>query len=109
MVTGQLEEEPDDAEQRRRLREALRPPSTNIITDLRSEEPQASAEEYLAALELAFGSTESPEELCFKFQSMRQKREEAPFEFLARLHAVLRKLVRKGGVQREKINSLLLE
>ena len=108
VVTGQLEEEPDDAERRRRLREALRPPAANI-TDLRSEEPQASAEEYLAALELAFGSTESPEELCFKFQSMRQKREEAPSEFLARLQAVLRKLVRKGGVQREKINSLLLD
>ena len=84
-------------------------PAANIITVLRSEEPPSSAEEYLAALELAFGSTESPEELCFKFQSMRQKREEAPSEFLARLQAVLRKLVRKGGVQREKINSLLLD
>ncbi|XP_033638537.1 paraneoplastic antigen Ma1 homolog [Asterias rubens] len=109
VVTGQLEEEPDDAERRRRLREALRPPAANIITDLRSDQPQATAEEYLAALELAFGSTESPEELCFKFQSMHQQREEAPSEFLARLQAVLRKLVRKGGVKREKINSLLLD
>ena len=109
VVTGQLEEEADDAERRRRLREALRPPAANIITDLRSDQPQATAEEYLAALELAFGSTESPEELCFKFQSMRQRREEAPSEFLARLQALLRKLVRKGGVQREKIHSLLLD
>ncbi|XP_038072579.1 paraneoplastic antigen Ma1 homolog [Patiria miniata] len=109
LVQGQLEEEPEDCEKRRRLREALRPPAASIITDLRRECPQATADEYLAALELAFGSTESPEELSVLFHSTHQHRGESPSEFLTRLQGILRKLVRKGAAQREKSSSLLIE
>ena len=109
LVQGQLEEESEDSEKRRRLREALRPPAASIITDLRRERPQATASEYLDALELAFGSTESPEELNLLFHSTHQRRGESPSEFLTRLQGILRKLVRKGAAKKEKSDSLLIE
>ncbi|XP_033632151.1 paraneoplastic antigen Ma3-like [Asterias rubens] len=108
IVHGQLEEESDEGEKRKRLREALRAPAANMITDYRRDNPQATAADYLTALELAFGDTQSAEELGIKFHQLHQKKEEKPSDFLTRLQGLLRKLIRKGGALPDSANSLLL-
>lgn len=54
-----------DPERKRRIREALRPPAFDDIFNLRQDCPDAASEDYMRALETAFGSTESGEELFF--------------------------------------------
>lgn len=108
LAKGQLEEEEDDQEKRRRIREALRPPAASIISDLRRDQQAATSQDYLAALELAFGGTESATELHVLFHSSHQKQGETPSEYLTRLQDILRRLIRKGGVEKEKKDCLLL-
>ena len=108
MTKGQLEEEEDNQERRRRIREALRPPAANIISDLRRDQQAATSDDYLAALELAFDGTESSTELHVLFHSCHQQQGETPSEYLARLQEILRRLIRKSVVEKEKKDGLLL-
>ena len=70
-VEGQMDEwqDLDDAQKRRRIREALRPPALNTINDLRRDNPAASSLDYLKALDVAFGDTETDDELFVKLHS----------------------------------------
>ncbi|XP_038063193.1 paraneoplastic antigen Ma2-like [Patiria miniata] len=108
LAKGQLDEEENDQEKRKRIREALRPPAANIISDLRRDQQAATSEDYLGALELAFGGTESATELHVLFHSSHQKQGETPSEYLTRLQDILRRLIRKGRVEKEKKDGLLL-
>lgn len=97
IVQGQLEEEPDESDKRKRLREAFRAPAANLITDYRRDNPKATATDYLAALELAYVDTQSPEELNIKFHSLHQWKQEKLSDFLSRLQVLLRKMICKGS------------
>ena len=85
-MQGQLDEEEEESEKKKRIREALKTPAANIITDLRRENPQASAGDYIEALELAYGDTRTADELSIQFHAFHQKRGEKASEFLTRLH-----------------------
>lgn len=107
---GQMEEwaQISEAEKRKRIREALRPPASRVITDLKQELPGATAHDYFAALETAFGTTESGEELLIQYHCMKQKEDEQPSKYLSRLQSKLRQVIRKGGISPESVNSARL-
>ncbi|KAJ8023572.1 Paraneoplastic antigen Ma1 [Holothuria leucospilota] len=97
-----------EAEKRKRIREALRPPASRIITDLKQDLPGATARDYFAALEAAFGTTESGEELLIQYHCMMQKEGDKPSTYLSRLQTKLRQVIRKGGISPENVNSARL-
>ncbi|XP_038057354.1 paraneoplastic antigen Ma3-like [Patiria miniata] len=109
-VEGQMDEwqDLDDAERRKRVREALRAPALSIINDLRRENPLATSRDYLKALDMAFGDTETNDELFVKFHSMTQRREEKPSQFLTRLQGTLRKALRRGIIPQDQSNRVRL-
>ncbi|XP_033121570.1 paraneoplastic antigen Ma3-like [Anneissia japonica] len=109
-VEGQMDEwqDLDDAEKRRRIRVALRPPSLSIINDLRRDNPAATSYDYLRALDMAFGDTETDNELFVKFHTTTQKEGETPSKFLNRLQNILRRVLRRGIVPRAQSDGVRL-
>ena len=105
-VEGQMDEwqDLDDGECRKRIRESLRPPASGIISDLRREKPGATSHDYLRALDLAFGETETDDELFVKFHSTVQREGELPSEYLSRLQEMMRCVVRRGVVKAQDAN-----
>ncbi|XP_030843539.1 uncharacterized protein LOC115924819 [Strongylocentrotus purpuratus] len=96
-----------DGERRKRIREALRPPASSIISDLRRELPHADSYEYLKALDLAYGDTNTDDELFVKFHNTTQLEGERPSDYLSRLQEILRQVVRRGVVKPTDSNQLL--
>ena len=109
-VEGQMDEwqDLDDAQKRRRIREALRSPALNIVNDLRRDNPAASSLDYLKALDVAFGDTETDDELFVKLHSLSQTAGESPSKFLTRLQNCLRKVLRRGVVPQAQANKVRL-
>ncbi|XP_026123035.1 paraneoplastic antigen Ma2 [Carassius auratus] len=87
-----------EKEKRRRIVESLKGPALDIIRAVRFSDPEASALQYLEALESTFGSSESGEDLYFKFRLMRQGTGEALSEFLRRMEKTLSKVVEREGL-----------
>ncbi|XP_071371082.1 paraneoplastic antigen Ma1 homolog, partial [Centroberyx affinis] len=85
-------------EKKKRIVESLKGPAFEIIQAVRSNDPEARPEDYLAALENVFGTSESGEDLYFAFRSMQQKPSERLSDFLRRLEKGLTKAVQKGGL-----------
>ncbi|XP_017291689.1 paraneoplastic antigen Ma2 homolog [Kryptolebias marmoratus] len=57
-----------DKEKRRRLMESLKGPALEIAKSVRESNPEAGPDEYLEALESAFGNAESGDDLYFAFR-----------------------------------------
>ena len=57
---------------------------------------------------MAFGDTETDDELFVKFHSMSQGQGEKPSEFLTRLQTVLRRALRRGIVPSDQSNHVRL-
>lgn len=68
-----------EKEERRQIVESLKGPALEIIRAVRFSSHEASALQYLEALESTFGSSESGEELYFKFRLLRQSTGERDF------------------------------
>lgn len=85
-------------EKRRRLMEGLRGPALDIITSARASDPEVSPEDCLEALEHAFGTAESGEELYFAFRLLQQRSCEKLSDFLRRLEQSLGRVVQRGGL-----------
>ncbi|XP_051987764.1 paraneoplastic antigen Ma1 homolog [Xyrauchen texanus] len=93
-------EESDRSEKEKKLRimESLRGPALEIIQAVRFTNAEASPKEYLTAIESAFGSSESCEDLYFKFRAVRQRQGEYLSDFLRRLEKILIRVVQRGGL-----------
>uniref|UniRef100_A0A3B5LS69 Uncharacterized protein n=1 Tax=Xiphophorus couchianus TaxID=32473 RepID=A0A3B5LS69_9TELE len=85
-------------EKRKRIVESLKGPALEIAQAVRTDDPDASPEEYIEALERAFGSPESPEDLYFSFRALRQSAGESLSDFLRRVERKLTKVVQRGGI-----------
>ncbi|XP_060763130.1 paraneoplastic antigen Ma1 homolog [Neoarius graeffei] len=59
-----------DSEKRKRIIESLKGPALEIAQAVRSSDPQATPQAYLGALEQAFGSSESGEDLYYAFRAL---------------------------------------
>ncbi len=90
-------EESDRSEKEKKLRivESLRGPALEIIQAVRFTNSEASPKEYLAAIESAFGSSESGEDLYFKFRALRQRHGECLSDFLRRLEKIWSELYKE--------------
>ncbi len=65
--------------------------------------------QYLEALESTFGSSESGEDLYFKFRLMRQNPGEALSEFLRRIDKALNKVVERDGLSPRLVDKVRVE
>ncbi len=85
-------------EKRRRLMESLRGPALDIVKAIRASDPEVSPEDCLEALEHAFGTAESGEELYFAFRLLQQQPGEKLSDFLRRLEQSLNRVVQRDGL-----------
>ncbi|XP_036433704.1 uncharacterized protein LOC118812695 [Colossoma macropomum] len=92
------ESECSEREKRRRIVESLKGPALEIVKAVRCSDPDASPEAYLNALNSAFGTPESGEDLYFAFRLLHQRPGEKLSDFLRRLEQTLSKVVKKGGI-----------
>ena len=93
-------------EKRKRIIESLKGPALEIAQAVRSSDPNATPKDYLEALERAFGSSVSGEDLYYAFRSLRQNQGERLSDFLRRIEHALTKVVLRGGVtaiQRDQV------
>ncbi|XP_058626181.1 paraneoplastic antigen Ma2 homolog [Onychostoma macrolepis] len=96
-------------EKRRRIVESLKWPALEIIKAVRFSNPEASAVQYIEALESTFGTSESGEDLYFAFRLLRQCSGEALSDFLRRVDKALNKVVQKGGVSPQMVDRVRVE
>ncbi len=80
-----------------------------IIRAVRFSNPEASALQYLEALESTFGSSESGEGLYFKFRLMRQSTGETLSEFLRRIEKMLTKVLERDGLSPGLVDKVRIE
>ncbi|XP_057207726.1 paraneoplastic antigen Ma1 homolog [Triplophysa rosa] len=103
------ESECADKEKRRRLMESLKGTALEIIKSARVTDPDVSSAKCLEALENAFGTAESGEDLYFSFRMMRQQPPERLSEFLRRLEQLLIRVVQRGGISADHMDKARLE
>ncbi|KAL7870182.1 hypothetical protein SRHO_G00076790 [Serrasalmus rhombeus] len=92
------ESECSDREKRRRIVESLKGPALEIVKAVKYTDSDASPEAYLNAINSAFGTVESGEDLYFAFRLLHQSPGEKLSDFLRRLEQALAKVVQKGGL-----------
>ncbi|KAK0147770.1 Paraneoplastic antigen Ma2 [Merluccius polli] len=92
------ESEWTEQEKKRRISESLRGLALEVVKSLRLSRPGASPEDYLNALDNAFGSAESGDDLYFSFRLIQQKAGEKLSDYVRRLEPILAKVVKKGGI-----------
>uniref|UniRef100_A0A8C6WRF4 Paraneoplastic antigen Ma-like C-terminal domain-containing protein n=1 Tax=Neogobius melanostomus TaxID=47308 RepID=A0A8C6WRF4_9GOBI len=109
-TTHMLEEwQCGDAIKKQRIVESLKGPAADIIRFLRAQNPNATANDYMQALETAFGTTESSSDLLVKFRQTFQSEGEKLSLYLLRLDKLLHCIFRKGGVQLADMDRLRIE
>ena len=103
------ESELTEPEKRRRILECLRGPALEIVQSLRLSKQGATAQEFLDALDSAFGSAESAEDLYFSFRLIQQKSGEKRSDYVRRIEPFLAKVVKKGGVSARDKDKVRIE
>lgn len=98
-----------EKEKRRRIMESLKGPALDIVKAVRFSSPEASASQYLEALENTFGTSESGEDLYFAFRLLRQFPRESLSDFLRRIEKSLTKVVQKGGLMSHMMDKARIE
>ncbi|XP_037395031.1 paraneoplastic antigen Ma3-like [Pygocentrus nattereri] len=89
--------------------ESLKGPGLEIVRALRFTDPEAKPGEYLDALNCAFGSAESGEDLYFSFRLIQQKSGEKLSDFARRLEPFLARVVQKGGIMAKDMDRVRVE
>ncbi|XP_050795739.1 paraneoplastic antigen Ma1 homolog [Gopherus flavomarginatus] len=85
-----------DAEKQKHVLESLRGPAMRIIRALKDSQPTATVQDYLTALESVYGTTDSDEDLYYRF--CYQEPHERMSDFIRRLEDLLQQVVRKEGI-----------
>lgn len=88
-----------DVVKRQRVAESLKGAAADIVRGLRVTNPQANANDYLKALETAFGTTDSSADLMVRFRNTFQQEGEKLSAYLLRLDKLLHTVHRKGGIE----------
>ncbi|XP_051788195.1 paraneoplastic antigen Ma1 homolog [Erpetoichthys calabaricus] len=96
-------------EKKRRVMERLKGPALEIAKAVRTSDPDANPTKYLEALESAFGTAESGDDLYFAFRLMQQQTREKLSDFLRRLERSLSKVVHRGGLLHTNMDRARLE
>ncbi|KAI5101561.1 paraneoplastic antigen Ma1-like, partial [Silurus meridionalis] len=88
-----------DVVKRQRIAESLKGPAADMVRGLRVANPQATANDYLKALETAFGTTNSAADLMVRLRNTFQQDGEKLSAYLLRLDKLLHAVYRKGGIE----------
>ncbi|KAL0147743.1 hypothetical protein M9458_056949, partial [Cirrhinus mrigala] len=96
-----------EAAKKQRIVESLRGPAADIVRFVSS--PSATANEYLAALETVYGTSESGPDLMARFRHTYQVSGEKLSAFLYRLDKLLHRALLKGGIDAAGINRARME
>ena len=99
----------NDAAKRQRIVESLRGPAADIVRFLKVSVPNATATDYLAALDTAYGTTESGADLLATFRHTYQNEGEKLSAFLYRLDKLLHRTLLKGGITTDDMNRARIE
>ncbi|KAL6459408.1 hypothetical protein MHYP_G00328800 [Metynnis hypsauchen] len=98
-----------DKEKSLKILESLKGPASEVVQAVRFDNPDASPQEYIDAIEKAFGTSETGEELYFAFRLLCQHPGEKLSEFLRRMERVLNKVVQRGGLSAPAANVARLD
>lgn len=98
-----------DVVKKQRIAESLKGPAADIVRGLRATNPNATAGDYLMALETAFGTTDSAADLMVRFRNTFQQEAEKLSEYLLRLDKLLHAVHRKGGIDVTDMNRARIE
>ncbi|XP_037553330.1 paraneoplastic antigen Ma1 homolog, partial [Nematolebias whitei] len=98
-----------DKEKRRRIIECLRGPALAVVKAVRTAEPDLTPSKCLDAIESAFGTAESGEDLYFKFRLLQQEKDERLSDFLRRVEQSLTLIARKGGMPASRVDAARVE
>lgn len=96
-------------EKRKRIVESLKGPALEVIKAVRVNNPDATALEYIEALESAFCTSESGEDLYFAFRLLRQEPGEALSDFLRRQEKSLTLVIKRGGLMPQRADRARVE
>uniref|UniRef100_A0A671QD07 Uncharacterized protein n=1 Tax=Sinocyclocheilus anshuiensis TaxID=1608454 RepID=A0A671QD07_9TELE len=96
-------------EKKRRIMESLRGPAIEIVKVVRDSDTDVTPEKHLDALEQAFGSAESGDDLYFSFRLLQQQAGEKFSDFLRRLEHALTKVVQRGGIPADLRDKVRIE
>lgn len=98
-----------EKEKRRRIMESVKGPAMEILKAVKLADPDVSPERCLNALESAFGTVESGDDLYFSLRLMQQQPGEKLSDFLRRLERSLTKVVQKGGLPAPQMDRVRVE
>uniref|UniRef100_A0A3Q3JSN3 CCHC-type domain-containing protein n=1 Tax=Monopterus albus TaxID=43700 RepID=A0A3Q3JSN3_MONAL len=96
-------------EKSRRIMESLKGPALEIIKAVHLSDSDRPPEKYLEALESAFGTAESGDDLYFAFHLLQQQPREKLSDFLRQLERTLSKVVQRGGIPQTHMDRARLE
>ena len=96
-------------EKRRRIMECLRGPALAVVKAVRTDNVNITPNACLDAIESAFGTAESGEDLYFDFRLLQQGQDEKMSDFLRRLEQSLTKVVSKGGIPASRVDAARVE
>uniref|UniRef100_A0A8C1WWE4 Uncharacterized protein n=1 Tax=Cyprinus carpio TaxID=7962 RepID=A0A8C1WWE4_CYPCA len=103
------ESECSPKEKRRRIMESLKGPALAVLKAVRTADPEVSPARCLEAIESAFGSAETGEDLYFAFRLLQQQPKEKLSDFLRRVELSLTKVVRRGGLPTSRADRARVE
>lgn len=98
-----------DNVKKQRLVECLRGPAADIVRFEKTGNPSATFNDYLSALESAFGTTEDAADLMLKFRSTYQSEGEKLSAYIMRLDRMLHSMLRKRGIEFPAMNRLRMQ
>lgn len=96
-------------EKRRCIMENLKGPALGVVKAARNADPEVSPAQYLDAIESAFGSAESGEDLYFTFRLLQQRPKEKLSDFLRWLELSLSRVVNRGGLPADRADRARVE
>lgn len=93
-----------DNVKKQRIMASLKGLAADVVRFFKTGNPNATAIEYMKALETAFGTTESAPDLMARFRNTFQNEGEKLSDYLLRLDKLLHTVYRKGGIELSEMN-----
>ncbi|XP_069836043.1 paraneoplastic antigen Ma1 homolog [Dendropsophus ebraccatus] len=98
-----------DAVKRQRIVESLKGPAMEIVQAAWRGKPQVTSQDYMTALEDAFGSPEDATDLLYKLRITYQEAGEKMSDYLYRLDKLIYRVVSKGGLDSKEVDNCRLD
>ncbi|XP_075711084.1 paraneoplastic antigen Ma1 homolog [Rhinoderma darwinii] len=98
-----------DIAKKQRIVESLRGPAMEVVQAAWRSKPQATSQDYMVALEDAFGSPEDATDLLYKLRTTYQDPGEKMSDYLYRLDKLVHRIVSKGGLSPGEVDRCRLD